>query len=190
MTTNSLFPAAVQINYHGALAPHTMTIPTKVHNAGAGSGSFDTWAGGTISADTMINALVTLMLPFFNSDTVFDNYIINEYADAVSPADPVYSAPFVAKVGSDGGASWAGAVESIIIARTDAFGIAKLSLLDSISNNDFNPILSASGALSALLTEWFALTNGWSGRDNAKPSTFMKMTLNLNQKLRKEYRLD
>lgn len=187
---NSLFPASVQINYHGLLAPHSMMIPTKVWNPGAGSGTFDTWLGGTVSAATMVNDLVTLMLPFFDAGTVFDNFTIFEYADEDSPGSPVYSAAFSGKVGTDTSSSWSSAVETMIIARTDGFGLAKLVLLDSVSDNDFTPHIVPNTRETNLIAEWFDQTNGWSGRDNTRPTTFLKATLNLNQKLRKEYRYD
>lgn len=187
---NSLFPASVLINYHSLLAPHTMMIPTKVHNPGAGFGTFDTWAAGTKDAQDMIEELVTLMLPFFDAGVTFDNWTIFEYPDAVSPGDPVASAAFSGMTGSDTGATWAGAVETMLIARTDGFGIAKLVLLDSISDNDFNPVLIPTTRYTNLIAEWFNTGNGWSGRDNAAPVTFLKATKNLNQKLRKEYHYD
>jgi len=190
MAPNSLFPSSVQINYHGALAPHSMMIPTKQWNPGAGFGTFDTWLDGTVDAEDMITDLVTLMLPFFNSDTVFDNWIIYDYADEDSPGTPVESGNFTALDGSDESATWASAVEVQFLARTGGFGIAKLVLLDAVSDDSFFPIIAPTGRYSALFAEWSDTTNGWSGRDNTRPSTFMKATKNLNQALRKSYRYD
>jgi hypothetical protein len=165
-------------------------IPTKAWNTGAGSGTFDTWLGGTIDAVDMIEALVTVMLPFFNSTVVFDNWVIFEYADAVSPGVPVVGDSFTGMDGTDTGGTWAGAVETMLIARTAGFGIAKLVLLDSISDDDFNPVLTPTTRYTNLITEWFDQDNGWSGRDNTRPNNFIKATKNLNQKLRKEYHYD
>jgi hypothetical protein len=187
---NSLFPASVLIQYHSLLAPHSMMIPTKAHNPGASFGTFDTWLGGTVDAQDMIEELVTVMLPFFDAGVTFDNWTIFEYADAVSPGDPVASAAFTAMVGTDAGATWAGAVETMLIARTDGFGLAKLVLLDSISDNDFNTVITPTTRYTNLIAKWFLDTNGWSGRDNTQPKTFLKATKNLNQKLRKEYHYD
>jgi len=186
---NALGPYFVMINYHYILGPHTMTIPTKNWNSGAGAGSFDTWAGGTVAADDMIEALVTLMLPFFDGNTTFDNWIIFRQLLPTDDPQPVRSGNFTGMVGTNGGGSWSAAVEVIITNRTDLFGIAKLDFLDAVSNDNYNPILAPSGALSALLLEWGLDLNGWSGRDKGRPSNFLTMTVNLNQKLRKTYRL-
>lgn len=186
--TNFIGPAWIQIKYHGALAPHTMTIPTLAWNDGADNGTFDAWVGGTIDATTMITDLVDFMLPFFNSDTVFDNFQIFTQASDTDPIIPRRSDKFTAKVGTNVSASWAAAVEVIMIARTTLFGIAKLTLLDAVSDNDFTPITSLAGRYLDLMSLWADNTQGWSGRDNGRPLTFLKATKNLNQKLRKEYR--
>jgi hypothetical protein len=167
-----------------------MTIPTKVWNNGIGSGTFETWGGTPKDAQDMIEELVTEMLPSFNASVTFDNWIIFGQASPSDPVLPLVTGNFTAMVGTDVGGSWAGAVELIVVARTQAFGIAKLTLLDAISGDDYSPVLTLSGSLGALCAEWFNDTNGWAGRDNAQPGSFLKMTKNLNQKLRKEYRYD
>lgn len=183
---NALGPYYIVIKYHSLLSNHTMTIPTK-NWAG---GDFDTWAGGIVADSTMIGDLVTLMLPFFDGGTTFDNWQIYKQLLPADVPQPVGQGFFTAMTGTDGGGSWAGATESIITARTTAFGIVKLDLLDSISDNDFTPITVPITRITNLFNEWSDPTNGWSGRDNAKPATFLKMTKNLNQALRKEYRYD
>lgn len=187
---NFLGPCWTRINYHGASAPHTMTLPTKVWSPGVGVGTFATWGGTPKAADDMIEELVTEMLPFFNSDTVFDNWTVFTQLTPDDPIVPNVSGSFTGMVGTNVGGSWAAAVEMIIIARTDGFGLAKLTLLDACSENDFNPILTPTGDLATLFDEWKSDTNGWSGRDNTPPLNFLKATVNLNQQLRKEYRMD
>jgi len=182
-------PYWVQINYHSASAPHTAEIPTKTWSPDGGVGTFETWAGGAVAADTMIEGLVTLMLPFFNSDVHFDNWIIFKQLLETDRPQPVMNGAFTGMVGTNTGASWAAAVEIIFIARTAAFGLARLTLLDACSENDFNPVTVATTAYVNLFNEWSDSAKGWSGRDNAQPSLFLKATKNLNQKLRKEYRL-
>ena len=187
---NFLGPYWVRINYHSARGIHSMTIPTKQWNNGPAQGTFNTWAGATRDANTMITQLVTKMLTQFNADVAFDNFVIYQQLTEAEAVLPVASASFSGLVGNDTGASWASATEQIYVARTAAFGICKLSLLDSITDDNFNPETSLGTDRQAIVTEWFSDTNGWSGRDNTQPSTFLKLTKNLNQKLRKEYRLD
>jgi hypothetical protein len=189
MTPNFLGPYWVQLNYTGN-APHTMTIPTKNWNPSGAVGTFDVWSGGTINALTMVQALVTKLLPLFDPGVSFNNYLVFRQLLPTDPVQPVASENFSGQIGTNTGGSWGAAVERIFIARSTAFGICKLSLLDAASEDNFNPIISPGVADQALITEWFADTNGWSARDNTQPNTFLKITCNLNQKLRKEYRFD
>jgi hypothetical protein len=185
---NALGPYFVRINYHSAWAPHTMTIPTRTWSPDGGAGTFEDWSAGAIAADTMVLGLVTLMLPFFPGDVHFDNWTVFKQLAPSDDPQPMVSETFSGAVGSNVGGSWAPAVEVIIVARTSLFGLAKLDLLDACSEDNFTPILTASGALADLITEWFSSANAWAGRDNGQPNNFLKYTRNLNQKLRKEYR--
>jgi hypothetical protein len=184
---NALGPYYTVIRYHSLLAPHTMTLPLKGWNT---SGDVDAWDGSVISAVTMITALLTLMLPFFDGGNHFDGAtIFKQLLPSDDPA-PVQDMNFTGLTGTDTGGTWAGAVELIITARTNLFGIARLTMLDAISDDDFNPILVPTTRIANLVNEWTADTNGWAGRDNGQPTTFLKETKNLNQRLRKEYRYD
>jgi hypothetical protein len=188
--TNFLGPYFVRINYHYILGPHTMTIPTNVWSPDGGVGTFATWDDGAAAADTMITELVTLMLPFFDVNTQFDNWTVFQWDAPNLEPIPRVAGAFTSLVGTASDGKWSAAVEQIITARTTNFGIAKLDFLDADSKNNFNPINAASGALLTLMAAWGALINGWRGRDNGRPDVFLKMTTNLNQKLRKTYRLD
>lgn len=189
MTPNFLGPYWVQLNYTG-YTPHTMTIPTKNWNPSGSVGTFDIWSGGTINALTMVNNFVTQLLPLFNSDISFDNYLVYKQLLPEDDPQPVASENFSGLVGTSAGCGWAAATERIFIARTTNFGLCKLDLLDCCTSDDFNPVRSPGTLDQNLIDEWFDDANGWSGRDNYQPNTFLKITCNLNQKLRKELRLD
>lgn len=189
MTPNFLGPYWGQINYTG-YTPHTMTLPIKGWNPGPLQGDCDIWSGGTISALSMFTDFATVLLPLFNADTSFNNFIIFKQLLPADDPQPVASANFSGLIGTNTSATWAFAVERIFLARSTAFGLCKLDLLDAVSNNSFTPIISPGTDDQALLTEWMSPSKGWSARDNFKPDTFLKITCNLNQKLRKELRLD
>lgn len=181
---NALGPYYVQINYHGAQAPHTMTIPTLAWNS---SQDFDTHALGTIGDSLMITNLVDSMLDMFLSDTVFDNWTVFKQLLPTDKPLPVNSGKFTGKVGTGALTGWAAAVEVQFIMRTVSFGIAKLVLLDAASSNVFFPVLTPTTEQAAVIAEWTDIGNGWCGRDNTRPNVFLKLTKNLNQKLRQEY---
>lgn len=189
MTPHELGPYWVQINYHSADAPHTMTLPVKGWNAGTGAGTFDIWAGGVIAVTTMLGNWVDLLCPLFNSDTQFDNFVVYRQLLPADLPNVVASSTFVAKIGTNTDASWAQAVEKIFTARTAAFNLCKISLLDCVSGDNFAPRTTFTADESALMAAWVNDNNAYCGRDNAQPQTTLKVTTNLNQALRKAYRL-
>lgn len=187
---NALGPYWVQLNYHSELAPHSMTIPTKNWNPSGSVGTFDIWSGGTINALTMVQGLVTKLLPLFNANSAFDNYLIFKQLLPTDDPQPVASESFSGQVGTSTSTSWWQAVERIFIARSTTFGLCKLDLLDCVSGDNYLPITSPATNDQAVITEWFDDAKGWCARDNGQPNTFLKITANLNQKLRKQYRYD
>lgn len=188
--SNFVGPYFIRIKYHYILGPHTMQIPTNVWSPDSGVGTFADWSSGAIAADTMIENLVTTFLPFFDGNTTFDNWVVYKQLTPTDEPTPEVGQGFSGMVGTAADGKWSAAVENIITARTTNFGIAKLDFLDADSHNNFNPIIVANSDISALMDEWSSLTNGWRGRDNGRVDVFLKMTVNLNQKLRKTYRLD
>lgn len=188
MTPNFVGPYWTLINYHGTLAPHSHVFPTKNWNPGSGGGTFDIWSGGTISAVAMITDMVDKLRAMYPSDTQYDNYTIYKQLLPDDDPQPVYSGAFTGKTGTNTDGSWSSAIEKTFIARSATFGIAKIVCLDADFGNSFNPRTTMNVAEDALFTEWTADSKGWCARDNAQVTTFMKITLNLNQKLRKEYR--
>lgn len=186
---NFLGPYWVQLNYT-VYSPHSMTIPTKNWNPSGTVGTFDIWSGGTINALTMVTDLVVKLKALFNSDASFDNYLVYKQLLVTDDPQPVASESFSGQVGTDTGGGWSKAAERIFIARSSAFGICKLDLLDCPANGGFNPVVSPGVAEQALIDEWFDDAKGWCARDNTQPYTFLKYTTNLNQALRKNYRMD
>ena len=187
---NALGPYYVRVNYHSVFAPHTMTIPTRTWNPDGGFGTFEAWDSSAPAADAMIEALIDLFQPLYNTDTVFDNWVIYKQLLPTDDPQPVMSGSILTWVGSNSGASWAKAVESILTARTAGFGIAKLDFLDVCSEDNYDPVTTLVGAYAAVFAEWSDPTNAWSSRDNTKPATALKLTTNLHQKLRKQYHMD
>jgi hypothetical protein len=190
MAPNFIGPYFVNIGYRSPLAPHSMTVPTKNWNPGGSFGTFDTWSGGTIQADDMIVNLITLMLPWYTALSTFDSAIIYKQLLPADTPQPVMSIGGLGLAGTGVHTGWAGATEIIFIARSSTFGIAKLVLLDSLTDGVFTPITAFTGDYAGLFGEWGLDANGWCARDNGQVISPLKVTKNLNQKLRKEYHYD
>ncbi len=189
---NDIFPAFVKINYHSSFAPHTMTIPTLAwinSGGGGGAGEFDTHAGGTVDADSMINDLVDELVALYPVTCTFDNYVIFSVPSLGARGNPVASKP-LGTVGTNASTTWSKAVQVTMNWRTDAFNLFKLVSLDCISGGSFDKVNSISGgflaAIDALVT---SSVQGWAGRDNGQPSTFVSQTTDLNDALRRRYRM-
>jgi len=187
--SNALYPSYVRIEYHSPFAPHLMTLPTLQWDPGGyDSGEFLCHDTTFVEADVMIKGLVNQMAEIFTDDVVFDQYQIFSSTDPEIDPLPQYGAA-LAIPGINASTAWFKAVEQIFTARTTLFGVAKLTLLDVPTNNDFNRVTTLSGEYSVLFNIWSGEDTGWAGRDNGRPATFLQATANLNEALRRAYRM-
>lgn len=185
---NSLYPAFVQINYHSSFAPHVQTIPLKDWTPGAAGGDIETWAGGVVSGDSSIETLANLQEPFFPVTVLFDSFTIFTMATPTSPAIAQYS-KVLTNVGTNITAAQTKAVQATWTMKTQEGGLFKLVQLDMNNGNSFAKINFAglNAEAQALLAHLFSSTQGFAGRDGAKPSFFLQIAYTLNEKLRRSY---
>lgn len=182
-----------QINSHSAFGLHSMQQSLFGWDAGAGGmGDLQTSVGGTVDAITFVNSFVDKLTPFFPTTYFFDSVQIYRQLLETDIPQPVAGASLGAIPGESAAGTWTKAVQETITWRTAGFGLFKLVLLDAESNDDYNPVVSASADASLLALHNFvtASTTAISGRDNTKPSVFIRLTKTLNEKLRKQYHLD
>ena len=192
MAPNTLSPASIVISYHSDKAPHQMTIPTKdwIPTPVSGDlGSFEAWDSSTVDGETMVNALVDNLKVFCKPNISFDEATVYTKADATAPNIPRKSVALT-QVGTSASTEPSDAISYTFNFRTLANGVAKLVLLDvPIASNWFAPLLPADFDASALALE-AAFTNlgsAWSGRDDTRPDILRKITVDLNDKLQKQY---
>jgi len=190
MTEGSLYPSFVEIDYHSDYAPHKMTIPTKQWNSGGAFGDFETWSAGAIPADEMVEALVTLMLPFFRSSVSFDGFTVFTMADVDAPAIPRAS-KVLGLDGTSVGTAPYKATQATWSAKTTAGSLAKIIMLDVALSGSFERLTysSLTPAAEAFLAEWFDDGNAWSARIDGKPDYFLQISYTMNEKLRREYHM-
>jgi len=195
MTVHSLQPSYVVLNYHSDFGAHKQIIPTTQWSPGEPgepSGSFLSWNENARVAADMITELVEDLLPAYPDDVAYDSYEIWTFEGSPLRAVPVYQAAFTGMVGSSGTPGWTKAVELVMTFHTTLFNIFKITLLDAASANNFDK-LTALGTLTAvqpIIDDVTDPDNGWAGRDSARPSVFLQLSKNLNEKLRAEYRMN
>jgi len=189
----SPFPSAVKVFYHSPYAPHSQLIPTLQWTAFpdvGGAGAFETHNSGTIDADAMINALATVLAGILPDNCGFDSYTIYNHNVGTDALEPIRSKPMVI-AGLDSTPGWAKATQVTMNWRTTGFNPFKIVLLDNATNNVFDKTVALPGSgvlhdVDALVTD---PDNGWAGRDNTLPGSFVSQTLTLNEALRKRYRM-
>lgn len=187
-------PWYVNIKYHSSFGPHSMTIPTLTWNDVASenpNGQFDTWDPGGVDAQNMVEQLVTALLEFFGANVQFDNWIVYYKPDPVGVSQPKTGNNFTSFTGTDGSPGWEEAVQMTFNGRTADFGASKVVLLDAGSNGDFSKVSAIPGSGRIYDVEQILISdnNGWRGRDNAQITSLISVTITLNEKLRRAYRL-
>lgn len=186
-------PFYVALEYTNSLfGPHRQIIPTLDWTDVASAnnhGQFDTWNPGGVDAQDMIEALVTLLLPFYNSDVAFNQWTIFHKPDPVGPSFPLQGDSFTAMVGTNVSATWAKAVQVTLNFRSDAFGAFKITALDAPADPDFDKVTIPLTRHTNLLAELADQDKGWKARDETRVETFLSQTVTLNEKLRRSYRM-
>lgn len=187
---NSLSPAFVVINYHSSRGAHLMTLPTVAWSSGLGTngkGGYIAWDTNPIDAEDMITAFATAAADLAATTIVMDGYTIFTKSSPTAPNLPVASGT-LALTGTDTNAEQP-AGQFTASFRTTDIGRAKITLLDFHSFHSFLKARPADVSVDeqALFTQFTDISNAWSGRDGARPQTFISGTYTLNEKLRREY---
>jgi hypothetical protein len=192
MAPNSLSPASVVISSHSAFGAHKMTIPTKEWfptSITGVLGSYESWLGGPVDAEDMVTDLCTVLKPFMPATSEFDSVTVYTQATPTAPNIPRASVA-LGIVGTSASANPSAAFSATFHFVTQAFGKAKLVVLDSpFGANWLAPLLPAgfSAAVIALEAEFSDSNNAWSGRDDSPPVSCVKVTYDVNDKLQREY---
>lgn len=187
-------PSVIRISSQSEFGPHESFVPTLLWTDAASTnnhGKFDTWNGGNIDAVDMINDLMDVLKPFFDSTTTFNDWVIFSQADPTAPLVPVQSDSFTGVVGTTTLTGWRKAMQRTMSFRTESFNLFKIVMLDIPNTNNWDKLNTLPGSgiypdLVALVTD---KDHGFSGRDNTRPVSFISATYTLNEKLRRAYRM-
>lgn len=195
MTPSTLWPCAVVLDYRSNFGPHKMTIPLTEWSPVSGghiSGTNLAWDSSQVDTDDMITGLVTLLKPFFYTDTVFSQYTIYTFASVNAPARPKVAQGITGGTGTGG--SYNPATQATFNFKTAGFHAFKLVMLDVAAGAQYLPVTAfpspAYDTTIALRDYIISDANAFSGRDNTQPVTLAKLTYTINEKLRQSYKLD
>jgi len=191
MAPNEEYNSRVEIAYASDAGAHFANIPALDWNPSATFGDFDTHAGGSIDAETMIDALVALAAEFFPTTVEFTSWTVFTRAGFPNPWQPRVQKN-ISVAGTVATPGWWKAAQATWTLKTEEFNEFKIVHLDVATLNSWDKITSATVSadqiafLAALRDE----DNAWCGRDKAKPEFFQQIAFTLNEKLRREYRMN
>lgn len=188
MPLDGLYPSFVRINYTSAYAPHTMTIPTRQWTGVAGTpGQYEAWDASTIAADTMIEALITAMLPNNLPSTSFNSYEIFDVPVIDEPPVWKFSKYVTGQVGTLVNTGWAKSNQYMMTFKCADGQLLKIVNLDTPVQNDWGNVIGTSPRDAAIAAEIIGAGNAWQGRQGAQPIAFSNITISQNKRLRRKY---
>ena len=191
MTAFNIAPASVKIFYHSPRGSHVMTRPVKtwVGTPWADAGVFRNWADTEdVDADTMIKALITLFLPIYTENVMFDSYII--YTQDIiegSPLIPVWAELLTGQSGAiTDDVSYLAYQKTYSFLTSDSHN-AKIVLLDVPTGGNINREFAVTGAELAIVEEFQSVDQAWAGRDDKRPVVFRALNNSVNKSLERKY---
>jgi len=189
VATHSLFPGFIKLDYHSLWGKHAQLLPTRAwsNTSVTGTlGSYTSWSGVPIDAESMIDELVAHLKTFYLASASIDACTIYSMASPTDPAIPV-TGKGIGVAGTNTAGEHAKASIQTWVMRDTAFEISKLIFLDAPVGVGWEPVTSLSGGPALLLTEWTSDLNAWSSRAGNRVTSFFKATYDLDDKLRREY---
>jgi hypothetical protein len=194
MTEYGLQPSYVRLDYHSAYGPHSQTIPTKqwlpTSITGA-MGSYVGWGSVPIDAEDMIDGYVAVAKKMLLPSSQYDLATVFNWDAGADRFIPVASKS-IGVAGTSGTGSPNKAVSFTMNLRTDGGQPMKLVWLDYAHvAAEFNKITAGSFSADQLaIADYVAdIDNAFSGRDNTRPGAIVSGTFDLNDALRKQYRM-
>jgi len=197
MTVYSLDPAYAVVAYHSDKGAHTETVPTRAWNAvplvpGNVLGSYTNWLGLPCDGEEMFDELVDKLKVFKKTTSAIDSVTIYTKDSPTAPSIPRASKAY-GVAGTNAATTWYQASESVWMMRDSAYNVFKIVLLDDpLPAGGFTPLTTLSGSADAEALVGVFTSDSWAfqSRANLKPTTFQKITYNLNKKLREDYNLN
>lgn len=192
MTIHDIGPDYVQFNYHSAAGIHSMShsVLEWIDAASAGGqGQFATHLAGSIDAVEMVEGFAAICLPLAASTWAFDSWVVFHRPVVGGPSFPVAGANFTAMVGSNTDGSWYKAVQHTMNFRDVEFNAAKAVFLDVNSSGDWSKTFAPSTVWADVWEQLRDPEKGWCSRAGLRIDQAVSYTKDLNDRLRKAYKL-
>lgn len=193
MVQFDIAPSLVKIFYHSDRGSHVMTRPTRAWVGepwDAGGGEYARWSDDTlISAPTMIEAFIDLLLPIYTEQVVFDSYIIYnvEVVEGEPVNVPVYAELLTGKEGAiTDVVQYLAWMKTFSFLSTDSHN-AKIVLLDVPTGGQINKTGTVAGAEAAIVAAFMSTGNAWAARDDNRPVAFRSLNNSVNKALERKY---
>lgn len=187
---NDLRPGFWLVNYHSVFGPHKMIIPTSVPSY-SGIGDDPTYLchdSSVVPFSSLVPDLVNALKVRLKSNGAIDTVTAYDYhAGLAAPAPINVQRP--ATAGTDTTTGWDEGVVRTYVFRTAAFGLFKILLMDTPTDNEFGIYTTLATADSTLVSYFESLTHPIVGRDGARPAFFKNLIVKINDRLRREYHL-
>jgi hypothetical protein len=189
-------PTSLIVRSHSAFGNHSATFHAKEWNSvplipGNLLGSFTNWLSLPVDGEAMADELVDKLKVFYPPNYFIDSVQIVTY----DPLDPI-AIPRAIKAygvaGTETDTGWSKATMQNYILRDSAYNMAKIVLLDTVNQNQWNPVTDISGSAEATALVGVFTSDAWafSSKADLKITTFQKITYKLSDSLRKRYEMD
>lgn len=186
------YVSRVLLTYKTPFSTHIQALPTQEWNAGigtAGKGGYLTWNGDPRDADDMIKDLVDKFCKMYNDTTTYNHYVIQSRVTINDVWLPMAESNLT-KDGTGTITGWEEAVQRTYMIRdTSIQSFSRLILLDAGTDNSFGKYTTLTSDETEIIAELTDPDNAWSSRQGYRPNAFKNLTITLNEKLRKEYKL-
>ena len=184
-------PGYVEIEYASPFGQHTSTLNTRpLSTTGIGdSGTYESWDGGTVSAQLMIENMIDALQDAVPSTIAYTNYTIYRWVNPTADPNPVFTKAYTA-VGTEVGLTGQAKAVSVTIGfKTEAFGNARIVVLDRPVNGNFGSFVDPAGDFAGVIAEFTDAANAWSGVDQFRPAQYTNTSISLSKRLRRKYRM-
>ena len=192
MTEYDIGPDYVQINYHSNFGIHTAShsVLQWIDAASAGGqGQFLTHNAGQIDAVAMVEAFVDTLLGLHGAETTYDSWVVFHKPTPTGPSFPVAGKALTAKVGTIVATYWYKAVQHTLNFRDVEFNAAKVVALDAATYETWDKEFTPQSYHTAIINEIADPDNGWCSRAGNRIDQFVSATHDLNDRLRRAYRM-